>query len=213
MFGEGVTVLLRWLARVWVGLLFFHFTGCESDSSVAKRCIGNYWPVPDFSLVNQDGLPFRKSEMGGKVWVVDFFYTTCPGPCPALTSRLSEVHRVFAGESRVGFLSISSDPSKDTPEILKRYAERFQADQRWQFLTGDEAGVFALANEGFKMGIAKVEGAPEPVTHSTKLALVDESGVVRGFFEGIGEEEGNGKGRKELVKCIRYLLKNQSVTK
>jgi hypothetical protein len=73
--------------------------------------------------------------------------------------------------------------------------------------------VFALANEGFKLGIAKVEGAPEPVTHSTKLALVDESGVVRGFFEGIGEETGNGKGRKELVKCIQYLLKNQSVTK
>jgi protein SCO1/2 len=151
--------------------------------------------------------------MSGRIWVVDFFYTTCPGPCPALTSRLSEVHRAFAGDARVGFLSISSDPVKDTPEVLRRYAERFKADKRWLFLTGDESAVFKLANEGFKMGIAKVEGAPEPVTHSTKLALVDESGMVRGFFEGVGEEDGTGKGRRELVKCIQYLLSNQPVKK
>lgn len=213
MFGERVNVPLRCLVQAGLLMLVFGLTGCESDSSVVKRCLGTYWAVPDFSLINQDGLPFRRSEMGGKIWVVDFFYTTCPGPCPALTSRLSEVHRAFAGDSRVGFLSISSDPLKDTPEVLKQYAERFHADQRWLFLTGEEAAVFGLANEGFKMGIAKVAGAPEPVTHSTKLALVDETGVVRGFFEGVGEEEGDGKGRRELVKCIRHLLKNRFATK
>jgi protein SCO1/2 len=213
MFGESVKISLRRLVGTGCLFLLFGGTGCESDSSVVKRCLGNYWSVPDFSLVNQDGLPFGSSEMAGKIWVVDFFYTTCPGPCPALTSRLSDVHRAFAGETRVGFLSISSDPVKDTPEVLKRYAERFRADQRWLFLTGDEMSVFKLANEGFKMGIAKVEGSPEPVTHSTKLALVDDSGAVRGFFEGVGEDDGNGKGRGELVKCIRHLLKNQTVTK
>jgi protein SCO1/2 len=144
--------------------------------------------------------------MVGKLWVVDFFYTTCPGPCPALTSRLSEVHKAFVGEDRLGFLSISSDPEKDRPEVLKRYAEKFEADARWRFLTGDVAGVFSLANEGFKLSITKTEGGAEPVTHSTRLVLVDSEGFVRGFYEGVGEEGADGAA--SLTKGIQTLLKD-----
>ncbi len=174
----------------------------ESENGSLKR----YWKVPQFLLVDQEGQPFRDSDMVGKLWVVDFFYTTCPGPCPALTSRLSEVHKAFVGEDRLGFLSISSDPEKDRPEVLKRYAEKFEADARWRFLTGDVAGVFSLANEGFKLSITKTEGGAEPVTHSTRLVLVDSEGFVRGFYEGVGEEGADGAAR--LTKGIQTLLKD-----
>jgi protein SCO1/2 len=170
-----------------------------------------HWGVPEFSLIDQDGKAFGRKQMEGRLWVVDFFYSTCPGPCPALTSRLSELHRLFASDQRIGFLSISSDPIKDTPDVLKRYADRFKADGRWSFLTGSEEDIFRLANEGFKMGIAKIEGTAEPVTHSTKLALVDGAGVVRGFFEGVVDGEGVGKGKRELVSCLRHLSKNQNL--
>jgi protein SCO1/2 len=137
--------------------------------------------------------------------VVDFFYTSCPGPCPALSSRLSDLHRAFTGENKVGFLSISSDPERDQPVILKKYAEKFHADERWWFLTGQTSAVFSLANQGFKLSLTRTEGGAEPVTHSTRLALVDAQGWVRGFYEGVGEE---GDSASELLlEGIKTLLK------
>jgi len=164
-----------------------------------------YWQVPAFELIDQDARVFNAGQMAGKIWVVDFFYTTCPGPCPALTSRLSEVHRAFAGENRIGFLSISSDPEKDQPEVLKKYADKFQADARWLFLTGRTESVFSLANQGFKLSLTRTEGGAEPVTHSTRMVLVDAQGWVRGFYEGFGEESGAASER--LSEGIKTLLK------
>jgi protein SCO1/2 len=115
------------------------------------------------------------------------------------------VHRAFAGENRVGFMSISSDPEKDQPEILKKYAEKFQADARWFFLTGKTETVFSLANQGFKLSLTRTEGGAEPVTHSTRLVLVDAQGWVRGLYEGVGEESGGASER--LSDGIKTLLK------
>jgi protein SCO1/2 len=141
--------------------------------------------------------------MKGKVWVVDFFYSSCPGPCPALTSRLSEVHQEFSGDARVGFLSVSSDPEKDTPEVLRAYATKFKADDRWHFLTGPKGRVYDLANNGFKLSLKEVPDAPEPISHSTRLALVDREGWVRGFYEGVGEESSSaGRRLKEDIEAL-----------
>jgi protein SCO1/2 len=105
----------------------------------------------------------------------------------------------------VGFLSISSNPEKDQPDVLKLYAEKFGADARWRFLTGDKVQVFSVANQGFKMGLT--EGSPdgEPVTHSTRLLLVDAEGWVRGFYEGVGE--GVDEASTRLVADIETLTK------
>jgi protein SCO1/2 len=185
--------------------------GHRSDVSVVQQGtapvarLAQLWKRPDFDLIDQDGQPFRASRMDGKVWVVDFFYTTCPGPCPALSSRLSTLHRQFASSPKVGFLSISSNPEKDRPEVLKLYAEKFGADARWRFLTGAKAQIFSVANEGFKMGLT--EGSPdgEPVTHGTRLLLVDAEGWVRGIYEGVGE--GSDDASKRLVEDIETLTK------
>ncbi len=176
----------------------------EGVSENSPNGLRRYWQVPAFELINQDGNAFYSGQMLGKVWVVDFFYTTCPGPCPALTSRLSEIHSLWASDARVGFLSVSSDPEKDQPEVLRKYALKFKADHRWVFLTGKTSAVFALANQGFKLSLTRSEGSAEPLTHSTKLALVDASGWVRGFYEGVGDESNEASAR--LMAGIKTLL-------
>lgn len=176
-----------------------------SSSEVSVDGLKRFWQVPAFELTDQDGRTFNSGQMLGKIWVVDFFYTACPGPCPALTSRLSEVHRTFAGEGQVGFLSISSDPEKDQPPVLKKYAEKFGADERWIFLTGQVNSIFSLANQGFKLSLTRTEGGAEPVTHSTRMVLIDRAGWVRGFYEGVGED--SSAACRLLSDAIRLLLK------
>jgi protein SCO1/2 len=117
---------------------------------------------------------------------------------------LSDLHKKFANEDRVGFLSISSNPEKDQPDVLKAYADRFGADRRWLFLTGPKAAIFSVANEGFKLSLTENAPGSEPVTHSTRLMLVDASGWVRGSYEGVGED-GNAAGAR-LITDIQTLL-------
>jgi protein SCO1/2 len=173
--------------------------------SVSTDRLTRLWKRPEFDLLDQDAKPFSASQMDGRVWVVDFFYTTCPGPCPALSSRLSELHRRFAANPEVAFLSISSNPEKDRPEVLKLYADKFGADERWRFLTGDKARIFSVANQGFKMGLTEGSADGEPVTHSTRLVLLDAQGWVRGFYEGAGE--GGEDASQRLIADIETLSK------
>lgn len=175
----------------------------SSDRAVSR--LEKYWKLPEFDLVDQDGQPFLGTSMRGRVWVVDFFYSTCAGPCPALTSRLSDIHQNFIQNKKVGFLSVSSDPEKDTPEVLKRYAQKFKADDRWSFLTGSKAAVYSLANQGFKLSLKELTDSPEPISHSTRLCLVDQYGWVRGFYEGVGE--GSVESEVRLTQDIETLLR------
>ncbi len=161
------------------------------------------WPLPEFSLTERSGNPVTLADLKGKIWVADFFYTTCPGPCPMLTSRLSALHKKLGARENVRLVSISTDPEKDTPDVLKLYAEKFGASDRWLFLTGDKAHIFDLANKGFKLTVVEdpaAAGSAEPITHSTKLALVDRDGVVRGFYDGLGEQS-----LEELLRDIGRL--------
>ena len=118
-----------------------------------------------------------------------------------MTSRLSEIHRATARFDDVRLVSITIDPVKDTPELLQQYASKFGADQRWLFLTSDKASIFRLANSGFKLAVAETGGAEnEPITHSTKLVLVDKNATVRGFYDGTTPAE-----TKRLLKDIERL--------
>ena len=184
-----------------------HALEVRSLNATSEPRLRKYWKIPEFELLDQKGGPFVRGAMEGKLWVVDFFYSSCPGPCPMLISRVSEIHKAFQGDNRVGFLSISSDPEKDTPEVLSLYAQKFGADERWSFLTGSKPSIYKLANEGFKLSLQEVVGAAEPITHSTRLVLVDFHGWVRGFYEGVGEESNGASAR--LIEDIRELQKEQ----
>ena len=161
--------------------------------------LANPWALPEFQLVERSGQPLKRADLLGRVWIADFFYTTCPGPCPMMTSRLSELQEKLGALEDVRLVSISSDPEKDTPAILQQYAQRFKAGPRWLFATGDKTAIYRLANEGFKLSLTEVAGAAEPITHSTKLALVDRKGVVRGFYDALS---GNTSKLQEDVRRI-----------
>ncbi len=186
------------------------FAGCKKEEpfemlqAPATPRLQKLWQVPDFSLTERAGKPLARADLTGKVWVADFFYTTCPGPCPMLSSRLSALQKTVADKSDVRLVSISLDPVKDTPEVLQQYATRFDAGANWLFCTGDKAVIYELVTRGFKLAAVEERNNPEPITHSTKLVLVDRAGWVRGFYEGVGEDQ-NAK----LAADIGHLLREQ----
>jgi protein SCO1/2 len=161
-----------------------------------------YWPVADFTLTERSERTVTLADLKGKVWVADFFYTTCPGPCPMLSSRLTEVQKAVGGDDRVRLVSISTDPEKDTPAVLRQYAQKFQARERWLFLTGSKTAVRDLAFNGFKLPFADNPGGAEPIIHSTRLILIDQNGAIRGLYEGASEEPPH-----QLIRDLRRLLK------
>jgi protein SCO1/2 len=200
----------------WVRFLIFALViwsaGCGKKEDEAFEVLRSpepverlkrHWVLPEFELTERTGKGVRLADFLGKVWVTDFFYTSCPGPCPMLTSRLSELHKATAGMNGVLLASITAQPEKDTPEVLAKYASRFGADERWLFLTGSKPAIYELANSGFKLGLSEQGGTvEEPVTHSSKLCLVDKNGMVRGFYEGLTPES-----TRQILEDIRVLLK------
>jgi protein SCO1/2 len=162
------------------------------------------WTLPDFTLTERTGQAVTLADLKGKVWVADFFYSTCPGPCPMLSSRLSSLQDKLGADDRIRLVSISSDPEKDTPEILQQYAARFRATERWLFLTGPKQAIHDLAFTGFKLPIAETPAGAEPIIHSTRLVLVDQTGAVRAVYEGIGSDS-----TEQIVRDVRRLLESK----
>jgi protein SCO1/2 len=162
-----------------------------------------YWTVPDFTLTDQNGQPFGLSNLKGKVWVADFFYATCPGPCPMLTARLAQVEKDVSDIPDFHLVSITVDPESDTPEVLKTYAERFKGGANWSFCTGEKDTIYKLIHDGFKLPLTGAN-PQAAIIHTTRVALVDKMGTVRGFYEG-----GTDAGAKELVQAIRNLAQEK----
>jgi len=162
--------LLLWLRHVEVRAL-------------AQRTVSSYGTVPSFQLVNQDGQPFGSAQLIGKIWIADFIFTTCPGPCPMISTRMSELQKPLE-KTDVHLVSFTVDPVKDTPEVLRGYAEKLHAQSgRWDFLTGAPAAIYHLSRDGFKLAVS--DGSEEtgiPV-HSTRMILVDRHGEIRGYYE------------------------------
>ncbi len=176
--------------------IFAVLVGCSKPEPLKK-----FWSIPDFKLTERSGEPFDSASLKGKIWVADFFFAKCPGVCPMLNARMAEVHRQFAAEDSVRYVSITTDPANDTPAALRDYAARFKADARWLFLTGDKPYIWNLCQTGFKLSVVESLKTVEPITHSSRLVLVDKTGTVRGTYEGVGEE-----GPKRIIEDILSLL-------
>jgi protein SCO1/2 len=204
-------IRLRACGAILSAALVTSVAGCKKEEPfevlskpAVPQTLPAYWPMPAFSLTERSGEALSTKDLRGKVCVVDFFYTTCPGPCPMMTSRLSTIQAAVGNLPSVRLVSISADPEKDTPEVLRQYADKFKAGDNWLFLTGEKAAIHDLANKGFKLSIVEMPEAAESITHSTKLVLVDQSGMIRGFYEGAGEDS-----TPRLVADIHRLIKEQ----
>ncbi len=147
--------------------------------------------VPEFSLTERNGSPIGLDALRGSVWVADFIFTYCAGPCPIMSQRMKELQDALEGErlGEVRCVSFTLDPVRDTPEILKVYADDYRADaDRWLFLTGDKQQVFDLTLKGFKLAVQD-ETEADPIIHSTRFVLVDREGRIRGYYEAITDDE------------------------
>jgi protein SCO1/2 len=135
--------------------------------------------VPQFRLIAEDGQPFDSQWLDGHIWVADFIYTTCDGPCPMMSSQMRRIQDQTAAEMPdVRFISITVDPVHDTPPVLLEYAKHFMADfKRWRFLTGEQSMLNNLALNGFKLN-----GVDGSMTHSTRFVLVDARRRIRGYY-------------------------------
>jgi protein SCO1/2 len=133
--------------------------------------------VPDFTLTDQDGKTVTKDDLRGKIWIADFIFTRCKGPCPLMTARMLEMQRALVKAPEIKLVSVTVDPEYDTPEVLKAYAAANKADpDRWKFLTGDKAVIEKLVTEGFMQHLAEENGEP---VHGTMFLVVDGNGMVR----------------------------------
>jgi protein SCO1/2 len=147
-------------------------------ASCARKPLPVFGSVPHFELTDQSGQPFDSSTLSGHVWVADFIYTTCPGPCPMMSSKMSRLQASTAGMPDVRLVSFTVDPEHDTPAVLAEYGKHFNAEPaRWRFLTGDRARLNALGMDAFHLN--HVDGS---LIHSTRFALVDRHGRIRGYY-------------------------------
>lgn len=167
--------------------------------------------LPDFQLTERSGNSVGLADLKGKVWLADFVYSTCPGPCRMISSRLAELQTSALKNPAVRFVSVTTDPDHDTPEVLQKYADHYSAPaSRWLFLTGEKAKVYALIRDGFLLAVAEQPGAEQPIVHSTKLMLVDKKGVVRNFYDGASEGQSAEEKSAEnnlILRDINRLLR------
>ncbi len=183
--------MLFWLRQVQVNAL-------------SNRPLPSYGTVPPFELTNQDAQPFGSQALAGKIWIADFIFTTCPGPCPIISTRMSELQKPLA-KSDVRLVSISVDPEKDTPEVLRAYADKLRKEPfRWDFLTGPVDTMTSLSRDGFKLAIATGEEPGSGPVHSTRFVLVDRRGTIRGYYDALAAD-----GVTKLLADTNHLLREQ----
>lgn len=143
--------------------------------------------VPAFSFTNQDGKTITNEDYLGKVYVVEFFFTTCPTICPIMNRNLVEVQNQFSEYENFGVASFSITPEIDTPEVLKAYADHYGIKSpNWHLMTGNEDEIYKLANEGFNLYTAKDETVEGGFEHSGNFALIDKEGFIRSRKDGFG---------------------------
>src|SRR5437667_9562291 len=173
-------------------------------NALQQRNISSYGTVPSFQFTNQNWQPFGSAQLAGKIWIADFIYTTCPGPCPMISSRMSELQKPLE-KTEVHLDSFSVDPEKDTPEVLRSYAERLQADPaRWDFLTGPKSAIYKLSHDGFKLAVSDGSDAQGIPVHSTRMVLVDRHGQLRGYYEATAADAVT-----KLLADTNHLLRDQ----
>jgi protein SCO1 len=156
-------------------------TLCLAVSSCAWRssALPVFYDVPEFQLTAQDGQAFDSKALAGRIWVADFIYTTCPGPCPRMTSQMHEVQTAIGRLPDVKLVSFTVDPARDTPAVLAEYAKAHGATAgRWFFLTGPLPALQTLDRDVFKLG-----NLDASLQHSTRFVLVDRHSRIRGYYE------------------------------
>jgi protein SCO1/2 len=169
------------------------------DSTI--QYISKYHTIADFSFVNQNGKTITQKDYEGKVYVADFFFTTCGSICPKMTTNLVEVQKAILHNPKVMLLSHTVFPETDSVPVLKAYAlKNGVVDSKWNLVTGDKKEIYTMARKSY---LAVKLGRPEELydmVHTENFVLVDQKKRVRGFYDGTKKEE-----MQRLIADINYL--------
>ena len=206
-----------YIGITFIILLFGIYTVPKIAERFKKSDLYLFGQVPSFEFINQEGKKITNKTYKGKVYVVEFFFSTCPTICPIMTNKLRTIQDAYFGNSNFGIASISITPEIDSPEILKEYAKNNGITHRnWHLLTGvSEEVVYDLSNKGFALYAGKTKGEHGGFEHSGLLALIDKEGNIRSRKDDFGnqimfyralEEQTFPDQIKELKEDIKVLL-------
>ena len=205
---------------IWVGFLLFFALFVLAFLLWFVQAARNFGQVPlpvigavaDFTLTNQDGQATSLAALTNHVWVADIIFTRCAGPCPRMTGQMRSVQGLLPKDSDTKLVTLTTDPDFDSPAVLKKYGERFDADfSHWTFLTGTKAQIAGLASDSLKLSAVPVK--PEErrddadlFIHTTIFVAVDKHARLRGVFEtgGDGVDWTNGVEPK-LLRAVHQL--------
>jgi cytochrome oxidase Cu insertion factor (SCO1/SenC/PrrC family) len=167
--------------------------------------------VADFTLTNQNHQPVTLHELRGRVWVADIIFTRCAGPCPRMTQQLRSLQKALPPQTQARLVTLTTDPTFDTPDVLRQYAARFEADLgNWMFLTGDPQQIARLATESLKLAAVEVDpdqrqDPADLFIHSTYFVLVDKLGRLRAVYDTSDEAASAGELNRKVLEGIRRL--------
>ena len=169
---------------------------CHHQSDLPKL-----FALPNTQLVNENGQRVSLDAHKGYVTVYDFIFTNCSGTCPMMTASMRRLTPKVPKDAKVKFVSISVDPTRDTPPVLHDYAKKVRNDDRWTFLTGDRNTIRDLSVNGFKLAAGDPTPGGDPLLHSSKFAIADKNGVIREYYGGT-----DGDAPEHVAATVRDLL-------
>ena len=192
LFWPRATEHFRAASRILLGVVLAAVcAACQQEPELPA-----YWSAPQFTLVDEAGQPFSLTDVNGRVALVDFIYTNCADTCPLLTATMRSIQERLITEklfpAKVMLLSLTVDPERDSPTVLREYSANIGADpEGWKFLTGERSALEETLVQGFKLPFRgpTPAGPLKPgfgITHTNRVIVVDRSSVVRGILDGDG---------------------------
>jgi protein SCO1/2 len=202
---------LKYIQLSKIALVFLVLLGCQQEKKLpflGPKIIGKqgdtlYHAIPNFKFLNQDSLWISEKDMAGKIYVADFFFTTCPTICPKMKSSLLRIYDKFAEDDRVRILSHTIDPEFDGVHVLKEYAKKLNiSSPRWNLVTGKKSDIYRLGEKSYMVTTQEDANEVGGFVHSGAFILVDKNRHIRGIYDGTKEEEVN-----HLMEDMTLLLK------
>ena len=188
---------VRWYDNNLATLPYYHQgTAIESENS-------RHFTVPVFAFINQDSVVLNSNFIKGKVWVVNYFFTSCPTICPKLMAGMQLIQKAFPHDKQVCLISLSVDPYHDIPGKLKDYTVKRDINTaQWQLCTGSKQNLYGFARHGLFISATNGDGGLGGFIHSDKIVLIDRQNHIRGYYDGTDADDIN-----QLIKDISRLKK------
>lgn len=209
----GIIFIPKIVDRIKNGSVIQNDRMSLSNDILKDEALDKIGPAPKFELIDQNNVKISNKEYIGKVYVLEFFFSTCPSICPIMNKNMVTIEKEFANEKDFGIASISINPENDTPEVLKAHAKKLEVTSaNWHFLTGDKDYIFELANKGFNLYVGENNKTLGNFEHSGLFALIDKQGNIRCrkdkqgnpilYYDGLEK-----KGVDAIKEDIKILLK------